>query len=225
MKPYQSVATFDFVSTLLVLSLLAAGAGLTAAGEFPKLTGPNPGQPPPTLEAENLISSTDHYDEPDRVVQTNGVDGAVNENARDRRLIEEIVHDSIAWALNKDRARLESIIAHDDDYFSFHPEGLDGVHGYAEFSRGFDLWMDPRFEATRTEVRNFRCHLSQSGEVAWFSAILDDCYRWDGRPGCWKDTRWTGVLEHRDGRWQIVQMHFSFAADRDESTSDETEEQ
>ena len=35
----------------------------------------------------------------------------------------------------------------------------------------------------------------------------------DGQPGCWQDTRWTGVLEKRDGRWVIMQMHFSFAAD------------
>lgn len=213
MKRQRSVATFHFISALLVLSLFVAGAGLTAAGAFPELTGAYFGQPPPGLEAENLISPTGRHDEPDKVVQTNPVDRAVKETARDRHLIEEIVYDSIAWALTKDRARLETIIAHDDDYFSFHPSGLEGVHGYAEFEHGFDLWMDPRFEATRTEVRNFRCHLSQSGDVAWFSAILDDCYTWDGRPGCWKDTRWTGVLEKRDGRWQIVQMHFSFASD------------
>ena len=145
-------------------------------------------------------------------------------NARDRQLIEETVTDSIAWALTKDRARLESIIAHDDDYFSFHPEGLAGVRGYSEFERGFDLWMDDRFEATRTDVRDFRSHISKSGDVAWFSAILDDCYTWDGEPGCWKDTRWTGVLEKRDGRWQIMQMHFSFAADRPEASTNETEE-
>jgi len=26
------------------------------------------------------------------------------------------------------------------------------------------------------------------------------------------DTRWTGVMEKRAGRWLIVQMHFSFDA-------------
>jgi hypothetical protein len=143
----------------------------------------------------------------------------VIDDARQRQLIEQTVHDSIAWALTKDRDRLEQIIAHDDDYFSFHPSGLVGVHGYAEFERGFELWMDPRFEATRTEMRDFRCRLSQSREVAWFSAIVDDCYAWDGEAGCWKDTRWTGVLEQRDERWQIVQMHFSFASDRDEEST------
>jgi hypothetical protein len=49
--------------------------------------------------------------------------------------------------------------------------------------------------------------------VAWWACILDDLGEWDGRPIGWKDTRWTGVLEKRDGRWLIVQMHFSFAAD------------
>jgi len=26
--------------------------------------------------------------------------------------------------------------------------------------------------------------------------------------------RWTGVIEKRDGRWVVVQQHFSFASDR-----------
>ena len=175
----------------------------------------------PSLSDDGKYLFFSRYDEPDEMSQIYWVDSAVIHEARRRQLVEETVRDSIAWALTKDRARLEEIIAHDDDYFSFHPGGLEGVHGYAEFERGFDFWMDPRFEATRTDVRDFRCHFSPSGEVAWFSAILDDCYRWDGEPGCWKDTRWTGVLEHREGRWQIMQMHFSFASDRNDETADE----
>ena len=178
----------------------------------------------PSMSDDGRVIFFSRYDEPDEVAQIYWVDSGVIETARQRHLIEETVHDSIAWALTKDRARLESIIAHDDDYFSFHPEGLDGVHGYSQFERGFEFWMDPRFEATRTDVRQFRCHLSGSGEVAWFSAILDDCYIWDGAPGCWKDTRWTGVLEKRDGNWRIMQMHFSFASDRDEGAADQAEE-
>jgi len=134
--------------------------------------------------------------------------------------IEKIVHDSIGWAKTKDRPLLESIIAHDEDYFCFHPEGLDPVHGYDEFLRGFDIWMDERFVATRFEMRDYRAHLSRSGDVVWFSAIIDDCFEWDGQPGCWDDTRWTGVLEKRDDRWVIMQMHFSFAADQAATESD-----
>lgn len=175
----------------------------------------------PSLSADGKFIFFSRYNEPDEVAQIYWADSAVIETARHRLQIERAVHDSIAWALTKDRARLEEIIAHDEDYFSFHPSGLKGVHGYKEFERGFDMWMDPRFEATRTDVRDFRCQLSRSGDAAWFSAILDDCYIWDGEPGCWKDTRWTGVLELRDGRWQMMQMHFSFADDREEQSSDE----
>jgi Tol biopolymer transport system component len=178
----------------------------------------------PSLSDDGRFLFFSRYDEPNEVAQIYWVDSRVIEDARQRQLIEQTVYDSIAWALTKDRARLESIIAHDDDYFSFHPDGLDGVHGYAEFERGFDLWMDPRFEATKTDMRQFRCRLSASGEVAWFSAILDDCYIWDERPGCWRDTRWTGVLEKRGGRWLIVQMHFSFAADSSSGAPAEAED-
>jgi hypothetical protein len=53
---------------------------------------------------------------------------------------------------------------------------------------------------------------SRSGDVAWWSAMLDDLGEWDGRPIGWKNTRWIGVLEHRDAGWVITQMHFSFTA-------------
>jgi hypothetical protein len=74
--------------------------------------------------------------------------------------------------------------------------------------------MDPRFKATSFDVRDLRITFARSGEVAWFSAMLDDLATWDGKPGGWKDTRWTGVLEKRGGTWVIIQMHFSFASDK-----------
>ncbi|MFH1842061.1 MAG: nuclear transport factor 2 family protein, partial [bacterium] len=172
----------------------------------------------PSLSADGKYLLFSRYDEPGEVAQIYWVDAAVIEAARpkvdqpERALVEQAVYHSIAWAIDKDRPLLEGLIAHDEDYFSYHPHGLDPVHGYEEFTRGFDTWMDDRFEATRTEVREFRCHFSGTGDVAWFSAILDDCYRWDGEPGCWQDTRWTGVLEKQEGKWIIQQMHFSFGA-------------
>jgi len=44
---------------------------------------------------------------------------------------------------------------------------------------------------------------------AVISCMLDYINEWQGRPASWIDTRWTGVLEKRDGRWRMVQMHFS----------------
>jgi ketosteroid isomerase-like protein len=133
--------------------------------------------------------------------------------AKDRAVVEQIVRDSIGWALTKDRARLEQIIAHDPDLFIFNPDSTS-TSGWDSFARNFEFWMDPRFKATSFDVRELRVTFAGTGGVAWWSAILDDLALWDGKPTGWKDTRWTGVLEKRRGAWVIVQMHFSFASDR-----------
>jgi ketosteroid isomerase-like protein len=96
----------------------------------------------------------------------------------------------------------------------FQPGSSGTIHGIQAFREHSAVWRDPDTKYLRHEVRELRIHLSRSGDVAWFSAILDDCGEYDGQAGCWKDTRWTGVLEKRDGRWVVMQMHFSFAADR-----------
>jgi ketosteroid isomerase-like protein len=132
----------------------------------------------------------------------------------DRAVVEKTIRDSIGWALTKDRPPLEGIIAHDADLFMFNPDSKSTVIGWDAFARNFDFWMNPRFKATSFDVRDLRVSFSRSSDVAWFSAVLDDLAEWDGKPTGWKDTRWTGVLEKRDGKWVIVQMHFSFASDR-----------
>jgi ketosteroid isomerase-like protein len=133
---------------------------------------------------------------------------------QDRAVIRQIIYDSIGWALTKDRDRLESIMCHDADLFIFHPGWAETIVGWEAFVKLFDVWMDPRFRATRFRVTDTRINISSSGDVAWFSAILDDHGEWDGKSLSWKDTRWTGVLERSGGEWRIVQMHFSFAADK-----------
>jgi len=132
----------------------------------------------------------------------------------ERAVVEQAVRDSIGWALTKDRPLLEGIMAHDADLFIFHPDSKSTVVGWDAFVRNFSTWMDPRFKATSFDVRELRVTFSRSGDVSWFSAVLDDMGEWDGKPVGWKDTRWTGVLEKRAGKWVIVQMHFSFASDR-----------
>jgi SAM-dependent methyltransferase/ketosteroid isomerase-like protein len=139
----------------------------------------------------------------------------------DQAFVEKTIRDSIGWALTKDRPLLESVLSHDADLFIFHPDSKSTIVGWDDFVKLFDVWMDPRFKATHFEVRDLRIHFSNSRDIAWYSAILDDCGEWDGKPNCWKNARWTGVLEKRDGQWTIVQMHFSLASDavRSETSS------
>jgi ketosteroid isomerase-like protein len=128
--------------------------------------------------------------------------------------IAKVVRDSICWALTKDRALQESTMAHDEDLFIFWTESKSMISGWNEYVKLFDTWMDPRFKATVTEIRDLRIHLSRSGDVAWYSAMLDDMGEWDGKPTGARDIRWTGVLEKRRGRWVVVQMHGSVAMDK-----------
>ena len=125
-------------------------------------------------------------------------------------LIEKAIHGSIGWAKNKDYKLLYSIIANDSNYLEVDPEpGI--IRGINQFKKNEIFWGNPNFKAISYEIRDLKIDLSQSGDVAWFYCVLDDINEWKGKPACWMNTRWTGVIEKREGNWVIVQMHFSFA--------------
>lgn len=131
----------------------------------------------------------------------------------EKAAIAKAVDAAIGWFATKDFDLLFRTIADDDDYFCITPTSKDGVHGIAAFREQSAIWRDPGARYLSHEIRDLRIHLHPSGEVAWFSAMLDDCGEYGGRRGCWLHTRWTGVLEKREGRWVMMQQHFSFAAD------------
>ena len=132
----------------------------------------------------------------------------------DEQQIIKALHDSFRWALTKDRALFERVFAKDDDFFTYYPDSKSTVLGWKEFERFLDDWMDPRSKATGYDIRNLRVVISKTGDVAWFSAIVDDEGEFDGKPWGTKDIRWTGVLEKRGGSWKICQQHMSEATDR-----------
>ncbi|UCH32573.1 MAG: nuclear transport factor 2 family protein [Candidatus Bathyarchaeota archaeon] len=128
--------------------------------------------------------------------------------------IRKIIHDSFGWALTKDRALFERIFTRDDDFFTYYPDSKSTVVGWKQFERFLEGWLDPRNKATGFEIRNLRIVISKRGDVAWFSAIVDDEGEFNGKPWDTKNIRWTGVLEKRDGIWKICQQHMSEANDR-----------
>lgn len=130
----------------------------------------------------------------------------------EKAVIEQAIRNSIGWAKNKDLQLLYSVIANDSSYLEVHPNNRV-VKGITEFKKAEDFWMHPDFQAVRFDTRDMTINISQSGTVAWWYCILDDMNMWKGQPANWENTRWTGVLEKRDGKWVIVQMHFSFASE------------
>lgn len=129
----------------------------------------------------------------------------------ERKEVERAIHNSIGWAKNKDIDLLYSIIENGPDYLEVDPSEKI-IKGFQDFRQNEAFWMSPDFKALRHEIRDLRVRFSKSGDIAWFFGILDDINEWKGKPACWENTRWTGVLEKSDGKWVIVQMHFSFAA-------------
>ncbi|MBN2863782.1 MAG: nuclear transport factor 2 family protein [Bacteroidales bacterium] len=129
---------------------------------------------------------------------------------KERELVEEAINNSIGWAKNKDLVLLYRTISNDPEFLEVRP-GPGIVKGFEEFCKSEDFWMHPDFKAIRYEIRDLEISLSGSGDAAWWYCILDDINEWKGEPANWENTRWTGVMEKHDGRWVIVQQHFSFA--------------
>lgn len=136
-----------------------------------------------------------------------------SEKTTDESAIAKVLHDSFGWALTKDRALFESIFAKDEDFFTYYPDSKSTVVGWKQFEKFLDSWMYPRNKATGFDIRTLRIVVSTTGDVAWFSAVVDDEGEFDGKPWGTKDIRWTGVLEKRGGNWKICQQHMSEAND------------
>jgi len=131
--------------------------------------------------------------------------------AGERDSVFKVIEDSIAWAKNKDTELLYSCFAHDENLFWFTPEADGTTRGFENFTKQVNsFFLDKRFRAVSHEIRDMKIDFSKSGEIAWWSCMLDDMNEWDGRSASWMNVRWTGVLEKREGRWVIVQMHFSY---------------
>lgn len=130
--------------------------------------------------------------------------------SNEKLLIEKTINASIGWAKNKDIKLLYSVIANDSAFLEVHP-GAKVVKGFFDFKKAEAFWMSPDFKAVRYEISDLRINISQSGDVAWWFCMLNDTNEWKGEPANWENTRWTGVLEKRNGNWVIAQQHFSIA--------------
>lgn len=135
---------------------------------------------------------------------------SIEDVEREKRIIEKVINDNICWALTKDLDLLYSTLQKDSTLLIINPDAsmIEGFAGVEETARSF--WMDSRFKATHSEVKDLRITISRSGTVAWYYCLLDDFGEWDGKSYKWENARWTGVLEKKDGVWVIRQMHISF---------------
>jgi ketosteroid isomerase-like protein len=131
----------------------------------------------------------------------------------ERQEVARVISSVIGWAKDKNLDLFFNTIAHDEDYISVTP-GKRVIKCFEDVKQNVPFWMSPDFKYVRHELKELEIKFARCGEVAWFYCILDDINTYKGEPASWENTRWTGVLEKRDGRWVVVQQHFSFANDR-----------
>lgn len=127
--------------------------------------------------------------------------------------VKRVIEFAIGWAVEKDFDKMFSIWAHDENLYHHWLTSTSTTRGFAEFEAHAAAWRDPKFKGTTYEFRDLEITFSRSGEVAWYSCRLDDCYVFDGKSGCIENVHQTGVLEKRDGIWVHVLMHGSYPVD------------
>jgi len=98
------------------------------------------------------------------------------------------------------------------DFICVHPTDKV-IRGYEQFLSNSEVFKNPDFTYVRHELKDLKIKLSKTGDVAWYYCVLDDINSYKGQPANWENARWTGVLEKRNGKWVIVQHHFSFASE------------
>ena len=131
----------------------------------------------------------------------------------EKQKIAQVVSSVIGWAKTKDLNLFYGSIANDEDYISVTPTKRI-VKRFEDVKQNVPFWMSPDFKYVRHGLKDLEIKFARCGEVAWFFCILDDINTFKGEPATWENTRWTGVVEKRDGKWVVVSQHFSFASDR-----------
>ncbi len=142
------------------------------------------------------------------VAMTQNDENAAIESVRFKE-VEETINNCLGWAVEKDFDLFFQTISDDANFISVTP--YDRVKfGVEEVKSDTGFWANPNFKAISHELYDLKINFSESGEIAWFYCRCDDINKWNGQPANWENIRWTGVLEKRQGKWRIVQQHFSF---------------
>ncbi len=137
------------------------------------------------------------------------------EAEKEKDQVIKTIETSIKWCFpDKSRERLYGSVVQDSTYFMFQPDSRSTIRGFESFREFSErVFMVDECQPEGSTIKDLRVVISRSGDVAWFSCLLDDWGEWAGTPWSWKDTRWTGVLQKIDGRWVMMQQHFSMAED------------
>ena len=108
----------------------------------------------------------------------------------------------------EDFATIELIWASDEDIVLFGSEGDEQLVGFVAIKKAMSKQFD-EIENTLINISDQKIKINKSGNVAWFSEVLDYNFIYLGEDMSFEGIRFTGVLEKREGHWKMVQGHLS----------------
>ncbi len=82
--------------------------------------------------------------------------------------------------------------------------------------RDYIHWMDDVLESRKgndINAKDTRIQISEDGQTAWYSQLIDTCYETKGEITRLEGFRHTGVLVNQPDGWKIVQSHVSAPID------------
>ena len=109
---------------------------------------------------------------------------------------------------SQDLTAISSVYAHDPDMIAFGTDLAERFVGWEDLEKSLKE-MFASFNDLTYQISNRTIKISKSGDVAWFTEIQDIKLIVNEEKRELKNGRNTGVLEKRDGKWVIVQSHFS----------------
>ncbi|NUQ40702.1 MAG: nuclear transport factor 2 family protein [Calditrichaceae bacterium] len=119
------------------------------------------------------------------------------------------VVDQIAQAMEaEDVEAISAIVAHDADMVNFGTDATERWVGWDALQASIEQQF-AAFDNQQVSVRDQVIKVGASGTTAWYSQIMDWNLDAGGEVVNLEGMRASGVWEKRDGKWKIVQMHFS----------------
>lgn len=109
---------------------------------------------------------------------------------------------------NENMELFSTIMARDDDMVIFGTDVNERWIGWKPLKEAVEKQF-ASFEKAKMTCKDQVIKVHHSGQVAWFSEILDFDVVAQGQPVRIEGTRMTGVLEKRNGSWLFVQGHYS----------------
>lgn len=113
---------------------------------------------------------------------------------------------------NKDINLIEEIWSNDETIVSIGTERGERLIGFEKIKSVIERQFE-NFSNTFITPSDQIIQISDDGNTAWFSQMMNYNFIYEGKPYDFRNLRYTGVLVKKNGKWKLVQTHLSVAHD------------